>query len=56
MSAVIAIDQGTTGSGVHVLESDGTFRSGTTIEHKQFYPQPGWVEHDAEELVATSRS
>ena len=51
MSAVIAVDQGTTGSGVHVLESDGSFRSGATIEHKQFYPQPGWVEHDAEELV-----
>jgi glycerol kinase len=51
MTAVIAIDQGTTGSGMHVLESDGTFRSGETIDHKQFYPQPGWVEHDAEELV-----
>jgi glycerol kinase len=51
MTAVIAIDQGTTGSGVHVLESDGTFRSGETIDHKQFYPHPGWVEHDAEELV-----
>lgn len=51
MSAVIAIDQGTTGSGVHVLESDGSFRSGATIDHKQFYPQPGWVEHDPEELV-----
>jgi glycerol kinase len=49
--SVIAIDQGTTGSGVHVLESDGTFRSGETIDHKQFYPQSGWVEHDAEELV-----
>jgi glycerol kinase len=51
VSAVIAVDQGTTGSGAHVLESDGTFRSGPTIDHKQFYPQPGWVEHDAEELV-----
>jgi len=51
MSAVIAVDQGTTGSGVHVLQSDGTFQSGTTIDHKQFYPQPNWVEHDAEELV-----
>jgi glycerol kinase len=49
--SVIAIDQGTTGSGAHVLESDGTFRSGATNDHKQFYPQPGWVEHDAEELV-----
>ena len=51
MTAIIAIDQGTTGSGVHVLQSEGTFRSGETIEHEQFYPQPGWVEHDAEELV-----
>jgi glycerol kinase len=56
VTAVIAIDQGTTGSGVHVLESDGTFRSGATIDHKQFYPQPGWVEHDAEELVGNVAS
>ena len=51
MSAVVAIDQGTTGSGVHVLESDGTFRSGATVDHQQFYPQAGWVEHDPEELL-----
>ena len=51
MSAVIAVDQGTTGSGVHVLRDDGSFVSGSTIDHQQFYPQPGWVEHDAEELA-----
>ena len=34
--SVIAIDQGTTGTGVHVLESDGRFRSGATIDHRQF--------------------
>jgi glycerol kinase len=51
MNAVIAVDQGTTGSGVHVLQADGAFHSGATIDHRQFYPQPGWVEHDAEELV-----
>jgi glycerol kinase len=51
MSSVIAIDQGTTGSGVHTLDLGGEFRSGRTIDHQQFYPQPGWVEHDAEELV-----
>ena len=48
---VIAVDQGTTGSGVHVLDAGGGFRSGETVDHKQFYPQAGWVEHDAEELV-----
>jgi glycerol kinase len=52
MSCVIAIDQGTTGSGWHALRADGGFVSGDTIDHQQFYPQPGWVEHDAEELVA----
>jgi glycerol kinase len=51
MSCVIAIDQGTTGSGIHTLGIDGGFKSGRTIDHKQFYPQPGWVEHDAEELI-----
>jgi glycerol kinase len=56
MSAVIAIDQGTTGSGLHVLERDGTFRSGATIDHKQIYPQSGWVEHDPEELVGNVAS
>ena len=29
MSAVIAVDQGTTGSGMHVLHSDGAFQFGT---------------------------
>ncbi|HVO03539.1 MAG TPA: FGGY family carbohydrate kinase [Candidatus Cybelea sp.] len=48
---VIAIDQGTTGSSFHVLGADGSFSSAGTAGHKQFYPQPGWVEHDAEELV-----
>jgi len=47
---VIAIDQGTTGSGAHVLDADGGFQSGATVEHKQFYPEAGWVEHDADEL------
>jgi glycerol kinase len=36
---------------MHVLRDDGAFTSGTTIDHKQYYPQPGWVEHDPEELV-----
>jgi glycerol kinase len=47
---VIAIDQGTTGSTLHVLDGD-RLHSGDAIDHKQFYPQPGWVEHDAEELA-----
>jgi glycerol kinase len=51
MPSVIAIDQGTTGSGLHTLDGGGAFHPGRTIDHQQFYPQPGWVEHDAEELA-----
>ena len=47
---VLAIDQGTTGTKAFTLESDGTFTKVVSFEHKQIYPQSGWVEHDAEEL------
>ena len=51
MPAVIAIDQGTTGSKAYRLEADGSFSSLGGFEHRQIYPQPGWVEHDARELL-----
>ena len=49
---VIAIDQGTTGTAIHRLSAAGTFDSLATAQHKQIYRQPGWVEHNPEELVA----
>ena len=49
--AVIAIDQGTTGSKAYRLDADGRFSSLGGFEHRQIYPQPGWVEHDARELL-----
>ncbi len=49
---VLAIDQGTTGTKAFVLDGDGRFEKVAGFEHRQFYPQPGWVEHDAEELLA----
>ncbi|HEY3146617.1 MAG TPA: FGGY family carbohydrate kinase [Dongiaceae bacterium] len=48
----IAIDQGTTGTKAHRLRADGTFETIASFEHRQIYPQPGWVEHDPEELAA----
>lgn len=48
--AVLAIDQGTTGCTAVVLASDGSVLGHTTSEFTQHYPQPGWVEHDAEEI------
>jgi glycerol kinase len=47
----IAVDQGTTGTKVHRLRSDGAFDTLAGFEHRQIYPQPGWVEHDPEELA-----
>ena len=49
---VLAIDQGTTGTSGMVLGDGGDARVVTTIDHKQFYPSPGWVEHDPDELMA----
>jgi glycerol kinase len=47
---VLAIDQGTTGSTVLVIDAGGAIRGRAYSEFTQHYPQPGWVEHDPEEL------
>jgi glycerol kinase len=47
---ILAIDQGTTGSTALVLDHEGTVRGRGYSEFTQYYPQPGWVEHDAEEI------
>ncbi len=52
MATVLAIDQGTTATKAYTLDTEGRFSSCFTAEHRQYYPQPGWVEHDPEELLA----
>jgi len=47
---VLAIDQGTTGTTVMVFDETGRVRGRGYSEFRQFYPKPGWVEHDAEEI------
>ena len=47
---VATIDQGTTGTRFAVFNSDGTIVAYSYAEHKQIYPQPGWVEHDPTEI------
>ncbi len=54
--AAVAIDQGTTATKAHRLDPDGRFETFATVEHRQIYPQPGWVEHDPEELLAGIRA
>jgi len=51
MPAVIAIDQGTTGSKAFRLDSSGRLENLGGLQHRQILPQPGWVEHDANELL-----
>jgi glycerol kinase len=47
---LLAIDQGTTGSTALVFAQDGATLGRATVELPQHFPQPGWVEHDAEEI------
>ncbi len=47
---VLAIDQGTTGTKVVIFDHDSQIRGYAYSEFTQYYPQPGWVEHDAEEI------
>ena len=47
---VAAIDQGTTSTRCIVFDRQGQIVSVAQKEHKQIYPQPGWVEHDSEEI------
>ena len=47
---VIAIDQGTTGSTVLVLDEELAVRGRGYREFPQIFPQPGWVEHDPEAI------
>jgi glycerol kinase len=52
MTPVLGIDQGTTGTKGVLLFPDGTHRLVFTARHAQSHPALGWVEHDAEELLA----
>jgi len=53
MRHVIAIDQGTTGSTVLVLDEQLQVQGRGYKEFRQIYPQPGWVEHDPEDIWAS---
>ncbi|RYJ15365.1 glycerol kinase, partial [Halogeometricum borinquense] len=45
-----AIDQGTTGTRFMVFDHDGRVVANAYQKHEQIYPEPGWVEHDPEEI------
>ena len=47
---ILAIDQGTTSTRAILFDGAGRARSTAQIELTQYYPQPGWVEHDPDEI------
>src|SRR5437667_3882872 len=52
---VLAIDQGTTGTKVILFDRAGEIAAQAYAEITQFFPQPGWVEHDPVEIVESAR-
>ena len=50
---ILAFDQGTTSSRAIVFNRDGIAEASAQKEFTQFYPKPGWVEHDPEEIWST---
>ena len=56
MSIVIAIDAGTTGVRTVAIDETGSIRARAYQEFPQYFPQPGWVEHDPEEIFAATLS
>ncbi len=50
MTHILAIDQSTSATKAVLFDAAGQVVDRASREHRQIYPQPGWVEHDAEEI------
>ena len=50
MKYIAALDQGTTSSRCIIFDENGNIVSSHQNEFRQYYPQPGWVEHDPEDI------
>ncbi len=53
---ILALDQGTTSSRAMLFDHAGNVCAASQQEFKQHYPQPGWVEHDAQEIWQSQRA
>ena len=54
MSYLLALDQGTSSSRSIVFDEQGRIVAMAQREFRQIFPQPGWVEHDPNEIWAAS--
>ena len=53
MKYVLALDQGTTSSRALLFDEDGVVRAVAQREFDQIFPQPGWVEHNPEQIASS---
>ncbi len=53
MKYILALDQGTTSSRAILFDRAGQVTGTAQLEFRQYFPQPGWVEHDAREIWAS---
>jgi glycerol kinase len=56
MAVVIAIDAGTTGVRAIAFDHAGSVVDASYREFPQYFPEPGWVEHDADEIWSTTQT
>jgi len=50
---ILSLDQGTTSSRALLFDHQGSVRAVAQREFTQLFPQPGWIEHDPEEIAAS---
>jgi glycerol kinase len=51
MKYTLTIDQSTSATKAMLFDENASLVARASVDHKQYYPQPGWVEHDAEEIL-----
>ncbi|MDP2036641.1 MAG: FGGY family carbohydrate kinase, partial [Ignavibacteria bacterium] len=54
MKFILAIDQSTSATKAMLFDENAVLVYRISVEHKQFYPRSGWVEHDAEEILGNT--
>ena len=56
MAYILSLDQGTTSSRAILFDHSGAIVTVAQQEFQQFYPKPGWVEHDPTEILTSQMS
>jgi len=52
---ILSIDQSTTATKALIYDNEGNLSAQKNVDHKQYFPNPGWVEHDPEEIYRNTK-